>query len=73
MSTPPALRLAGDIAAQFRHVSDDEAAARVANHIRLFWDPRMRTQLNELVAAAGPECDPVVARAASLIDAPAKS
>lgn len=69
MSAPPALRLAGDIAAQFRHLPDAEAADIVAKHIRMFWDPRMRVQLQELVAAAGPDCDPVVARAALLLEA----
>ena len=67
MSTAPALRLAGDIAAQFRHLPEAEAADRVAHHIRLFWDPRLQTQLQEVVAAAGSDVDPVVARTASLI------
>jgi formate dehydrogenase subunit delta len=39
------VRLANDIAAQFRHLPPDEAAADVANHIRRFWDPRMRAEL----------------------------
>jgi formate dehydrogenase subunit delta len=42
------VRLANDIAAQFRHLPPDEAAAEVANHIRRFWDPRMRLALLEL-------------------------
>ena len=48
METPPVVRLANDIAAQFRHLPPDEAAAEVANHIRRFWDPRMRLALLDL-------------------------
>ena len=70
MSPPPVLRLAGDIAAQFRHLPDEQAAAKVADHIGRFWDPRMREHLRELVAADEQGCDPVVARAATLLAKP---
>lgn len=70
MSSPPTLRLAGDIAAQFRHLPDAEAAARIASHIQRFWDPHMRTRLRELVEAAEQDCDPVVARVAALLANP---
>jgi formate dehydrogenase subunit delta len=70
VSSPPALRLATEIAAQFRHVPEADAADTIAHHIRLSWDPRMRMQLRDLVAAAGPDCDPVVARAVQLLEAP---
>ncbi|WP_036490479.1 MULTISPECIES: formate dehydrogenase subunit delta [Nocardioides] len=62
MITAPALRLAGDILAQFRHLPDDQAVDTVANHIRMFWDPRMRAQLLELATSAGADCDPLVSR-----------
>ena len=61
------MRLAADIVAQFRHVPQDDAARRVADHIRTFWDPRMRARLCEQVGATLPDCDPVVARAAALL------
>jgi formate dehydrogenase subunit delta len=59
-STPPALRLAEEIAAQFRHRPATEAAATIAQHIRTFWDPRMRAQLAAAVKLAGEHepCDP---------------
>jgi len=63
------LRLATDIANQFRHLPGDVAAEKVAAHIRLFWDPRMQAQLHDLVAAAGAECDPTVILAAGLLAA----
>ncbi|HEY0638590.1 MAG TPA: formate dehydrogenase subunit delta [Pseudonocardiaceae bacterium] len=61
----PHVRLANDIAAQFHHLPPDEAAERVAAHLRMFWDPRMRAQLLATVTADG-ELDPV-ARAAALL------
>jgi formate dehydrogenase subunit delta len=67
----PEVRLAGDIADQFRHQPADSAAAAVANHIRMFWDPRMRTAL--LTAdAAGEVDDPVVAVAVATLRTGAK-
>lgn len=65
---PRELRLAEDIAAQFRHRPTDEAAGVIAQHVRMFWDPRMRARLAAAVAA-GP-CDPAVAAAAELLDDP---
>jgi formate dehydrogenase subunit delta len=64
--TEPVLRLAGDLAEQFRHRSPAEAAAAVAQHIRLFWDPRMRRAL--LSALDGePPFDPLIRDTAELL------
>lgn len=62
----PSIRLAGDIAAQFGHVPADEGAAAVANHIRMFWDPRMRRQLLAELDA-GADVDPLVIAAGELL------
>ncbi|ORA26938.1 formate dehydrogenase subunit delta [Mycobacterium aquaticum] len=62
------LRLATEIAAQFRHIPQDQAAHTIAKHIHSFWDPRMRAQLKVQVAQAGANCDPLVAAATGLID-----
>jgi formate dehydrogenase subunit delta len=64
--TPPQVRLANDIAAQFRHRPPEEAAAAIAAHIRAFWDPRMRSQLLAH-AEAGAVTDPLVLAAARLL------
>lgn len=61
----PAMRLATEIAAQFRHISADDAADRIASHIRTYWDPRMRAQLIEQVSSAGSACDAYVRAAAA--------
>lgn len=61
------MRLAREIAAQFQHVPADQAAAEVARHIRLFWDPRMRTQLAAQIAEDGADGDPLVVAAVALL------
>ncbi|HLU57341.1 MAG TPA: formate dehydrogenase subunit delta [Pseudonocardia sp.] len=63
-ATPPHVRLANDIAAQFAHKPLDEAARQVAAHIRSFWEPRMRSALVAHLAAGGAGLDPVARRAA---------
>lgn len=59
--------MAEDIAAQFRHLPDDEAVAAVLNHVTMFWDPRMRARLVSLVASAPGPIDPVVVRVADAL------
>jgi len=63
MAATTQVRLANDIAAQFRHLPHDDAVTAVAGHLRSFWEPRMRGQLIEAVAAADPDVDPLVADA----------
>ena len=66
MTTDPQIRLATEIAAQFRHRPPEEAAADIAAHIRSFWDPRMRSQLLAQVDA-GAVADPLVLAAVQLL------
>ena len=61
------VRLANDIAAQFRHLPPDEAAADVANHIRRFWDPRMRAALLDLTDTQQADLDAGVISAMRLL------
>lgn len=71
----PHVRLANDIAAQFAHLPPAEAASRVASHLRMFWDPRMRAQLLATVRAGGPaadDLDPLAAAAAELLQETAR-
>jgi formate dehydrogenase subunit delta len=57
-TTPPQIRLANEIAVQFHHKPADEAASAIANHIRMFWDPRMRSDL--FARADAEDLDPLV-------------
>lgn len=63
-SSDPVLRLAGEIAVQFQHRPPAEAAAAVAEHIRAFWDPRMRRTLYAAIDH-GAEADQAVREAAA--------
>jgi formate dehydrogenase subunit delta len=56
--------MGNDIARQFAHLPPAEAAEIIARHIERFWDPRMRRNLEALVAAHDDSLDPVVVDAA---------
>jgi formate dehydrogenase subunit delta len=65
----PTVRLANEIAIQFRHQPDEVASAAIAKHITTFWDPRMRAKLLEHVEADPTALDPLALSAARLIQA----
>ncbi|HEV2780962.1 MAG TPA: formate dehydrogenase subunit delta [Actinophytocola sp.] len=67
MTVPPQIRLANEIAIQFHHRPPDEAAAAIANHIRMFWDPRMRSELITRAETDTADLDPLVLRAVRLL------
>jgi formate dehydrogenase subunit delta len=72
MSTPETLlRMAGQIAKFFAGQPRANAADEVADHIMKFWDPVMRRQLIEYVAAGGEGVDPLVVAAARKLTTPA--
>jgi len=58
-------RMANQIAANFRHHPPEQAAAEVANHIRMFWPPLMRQELLDNID--GGSFDPLVVAAASVL------
>ncbi|GLZ50225.1 hypothetical protein Acsp06_64100 [Actinomycetospora sp. NBRC 106375] len=65
---PPTVRLANDIAAQFVHRRDSDAAVQeIAGHVRSFWEPRMITELLAAVDGGAPALDPLALRAARLL------
>jgi formate dehydrogenase subunit delta len=45
-------RLANDIAVQFPHQTDAQAAETIAAHIKTFWEPRMVAELAALARRA---------------------
>jgi len=73
VSTSEVARLASDIAAQFAHRPSEEASVSTANHMRMFWDPRMRQQLIDLVSAGDTDLDAVVVAAVARLQAPGAS
>lgn len=49
MSKHALVRMANQIAANFGSLSNEDAAAETAEHIRRFWEPRMRQELLALI------------------------
>jgi formate dehydrogenase subunit delta len=67
MVNSPQVRLANEIAVQFRRRPVEEAATEIATHIRAFWDPRMRAELLRRVDTDAGALDPLVVAAARLL------
>ena len=67
MSPERMVHMANQIATFFRTQPGDDAAERVAAHLRDYWEPRMRDELARHVDAGGEGLDEVVLRAARLI------
>jgi formate dehydrogenase subunit delta len=63
--------MGNDIARQFGHLPPAEAAEVIAQHIGKFWDPRMRRNLEALVAAHDESLDPLLVDAAGRLAADA--
>jgi formate dehydrogenase subunit delta len=56
-------RMANQIATAFQAYPEEQAVKETANHIKSFWDPRMRKQLAEIIAKDEAALNPI-ARAA---------
>ncbi|MGI5521771.1 formate dehydrogenase subunit delta [Micromonospora sp. CA-259024] len=64
----PQVRMANEIAVHFHHRAPDDAAQAIAEHIRAFWDPRMRAELLRRVQAEPEALDALALAAARLLD-----
>jgi len=68
------IRMANQIAAYFEAYPRNEALEGIANHIKKFWDPRMRRQLAEYIDGGGEGLSPLaIAALASKAKAKAKA
>jgi formate dehydrogenase subunit delta len=54
------IRMANQIAAYFEAYPRADALQGIAKHIKSFWDPRMRKQLDEYMAGGGEGLSPLV-------------
>jgi len=61
------IRMANDIGAFFAGANPDEAAQSVLNHIRRYWDPRMRAQIVKQYQAGAAGLDGHVRAAIELL------
>lgn len=67
MSPEKMVRMANQIATFFKSQPKEDASARVAAHIKDYWEPRMREQLRAYVAQGGKGLDDVVLKAIPLV------
>ncbi len=59
--------MANQIARFFAHLGPERAPAEIADHLRKFWDPRMRRAIIAHVTAGGGGLDPLAAAAVALL------
>jgi formate dehydrogenase subunit delta len=52
-------RMANQIATAFQAYPEEQAVRETANHIKSFWDPRMRRQLAEIIAKDEAALNPI--------------
>jgi formate dehydrogenase subunit delta len=59
-TTPPErlVMMANQIAKAFTPLGETRAVPKIAEHIKKFWDPRMRRQIDAHVAAGGAGLEP---------------
>ena len=55
--------MANQIGRAFAHGGEDNAAADTANHLRRFWDPRMRAAIVAYLEDGGSGLDPIARKA----------
>ena len=71
MSADKLVMMANQIGKFFAAQKHADQPAMVADHIRKFWDPRMRRQILTHVAEGGAGLDPLVLEALKQVPAPA--
>jgi len=57
------VKMANDISNFFRLRPEEHAVAGTANHIKRFWDPRMRAKMTEHLAHGGEGLNPIALKA----------
>ena len=67
------VRMANQIAEFFRNKPEAQAVAGAADHIRKFWDPRMRAKMAQHLAQGGDGLSKLASEAAEAACQPAKA
>ena len=63
MNVERLVAMANDIAAFFAaEPNEDSAAEQVANHLKKFWEPRMRTEIQRCLEMGGAGLSPLARR-----------
>jgi len=71
MPLPRLVYMANQIGKFFVTEDKPTAAANIADHLKKFWDPRMRIEIVAHLAAGGEGLDPEVREAVAMLKAPA--
>lgn len=66
MDNSDIVRMANQIADFHKPYPHDEAVSGVAEHIRMFWEPRMRKALSGLLDSGGEGLSPLAIEGASI-------
>lgn len=61
--------MANQIGAFFKAQGEIEAPAAIADHLKKFWEPRMRADIIAHLSAGGAGLDPLVRKAVELLGA----
>jgi formate dehydrogenase subunit delta len=61
------VKMANEISNFFRLKPEDQAVAGTANHIKRFWDPRMKAKMAEHLAHGGEGLNPLALKATTLV------
>jgi formate dehydrogenase subunit delta len=67
------VKMANDISNFFRLRPEEQAVAGTANHIKRFWDPRMRAKMAEHLAHGGEGLNPIALKAVQQVCKPASA
>lgn len=70
MTEETLVRMANQIADFFKAQPEDHALAGAANHIRYFWDPRMRAKMAAHLKAGGAGLNPLARKAVEQVCTP---
>lgn len=63
------VRMAQQIAANTRALPHNDAVVKIAGHLKTFWTPEMRRELEAYAAFSSSELDPVVSDAIDILAA----
>jgi len=69
MTNDRLVHMANQIARAFGTLPKTEAVASTEDHIRKFWDPRMRRKILAHLAAGGQDLDPIAREALARLSA----
>ena len=61
------IRLINQVVVHFGYLPTERAVTEVADHVRKFWDPRMKRRLFDLVDSDASDFEPVALAAAALL------